>query len=163
MRNYLLGAALLTAAACSDTTTPKNALRPMGASNDVDQTQKIPSALATINPCNGDAVELTGTLTVIVHATTSTSGNQHAFYSLTGTYSGLGLPSGAKYTGQTQNKESFSSNDPYPIVDDMIAVFTVRSAGSTANFIVRVHYHVTINANGVPTVDSQEVSNSCNG
>ena len=163
MNKTLIITAALLGAACSDATAPTSTLTPGRSANDVEQSQKAPSVLVTQNPCNGDAVVLQGTLTTIVHANTSTSGNGQSFYSVTGQYTGVGVPSGKNYIGQTQNRETFNTGTPFPIVDEFLAEFTVRSATAIDNFTVRVTFRVTINANGVPTVDNQDISSRCGG
>ena len=151
--------------ACADATAPTS-LDATGlprARADMDVNQTVPVALAITNPCNGDALALTGTLHMLIHITQSTSGNQHFYGDYTGQYSGVAAPSLVNYNGYTRNFEDFSTMDPFPIVDQFITSLDLNSATGVDNFHVTIHLKVTVNANGETTVDYNEIDSSCNG
>lgn len=161
-RVFLAAAGAILLSACADVTAPAPRLQPVKPANAVNSTT-VPSVLETVNPCNGDAVTLTGTLTTTTRDDASASGNQHSSSSIVGSYSGVGVPSGVDYTARTENTETFHSNNPYPMVDEVSSVYRIISATSADNYTVRVRQRVTINANGVPTVDTYTIKSSCNG
>lgn len=162
MKYLLTAAALIAATACTDATAP-SALRPGSGLKDSDFNQTDPSALASSNPCNNDAVELAGTLHTLIHSTDAGSGNQHIYTDFTGSYSGLGEPSGATYQGSTRTLNDFTTNNPYPIVTDFFQDIVLISNGSAPNYTLRIHVKLTINANGVPTADVEDFSETCTG
>ena len=159
----ILAAIAVSAVACSDATAPSSQLRPSRPAAIADGTTTVPQVLETINPCNGDAVTLTGTLTTTTRTNISASGNENIFFNMSGSYSGFGAPSGVRYTARTDNKEVFHSNGTYPLVDEMSSEFRVISATSVDNFTVRVHYQVTFNAKGDATVDKMSIEGGCKG
>ncbi len=163
MKRTFFAAAAFLLSACADTTAPTGLQSPRAGSNDVDQNVTVPSTFDTINPCNGDAVALTGTIHMLVHSTTASSGNLSSTIDFTGQYSGVGAPSLVSYNGYTRYFESYENQNPFPIVEHLISSFDVKSATAVDNFSVTVDYKITINANGVPTAEIQDVKNACNG
>ena len=163
MKKLILAAAAVTLTACADATAPTQLRSPGSASNDMSQNETVPSAFVAYNPCNGDAVALTGTLHIQVNYTTSASLNQHYTIDLTGQYSGVGVPSLVNYNGNTRNFDSFSSQNPLPIEETMISTYSVTSATGEDNFSVTVQYKVTINSLGVPTAETQFIRSACTG
>jgi hypothetical protein len=162
MKYLFTAAALVGSMACADSTAPA-ALRVASGHRDMDANETTPAALETVNPCNGDAVSLTGTLHFIIHSTTSTDGNQHFYIDFSSTYSGIGVPSGVSYTATTHQAEELTTNDPFPVVAKEVITEHLRSQTSVDNFDMDDEYHVTINSNGVITAVVDNQSNKCTG
>jgi hypothetical protein len=162
MRYLLLATTVVALAACADSTAP-SALRAGPGVRDMDINETEPSALATSNPCNGDGVELVGTLHVVIHSTTATSGNQHIYSDFTSSYSGVGTPSALSYNASTRTLEDFTTNAGFPIVYFVYQDIQLQSQTSADNWTVKVGFKITINANGIPTATIDNFSNTCNG
>jgi hypothetical protein len=167
MRNLLLVAGIAFLVACHDATAPaidgKQLHSPRSAANGLDLNQSVPSALATVNPCNGDAVALTGTTHVLVHSTEARNGNLHFYTDVGSSYSGLGVPSAVKYTGTAVDRTDFTTNGPYPVVEGIYNEVTLRSATSVANYTLRLHFKITINSAGLPTAEVDDFTTRCGG
>ena len=162
MKYFIAAAGLMGAIACADSTSP-TALRSTGVNRDMDVNQTVPAALATVNPCNGDAVALTGTLHFIIHTTTATSGTQQFYIDFTSNYSGTGLPSGVNYQATTHQLEEFSTRDPYPIVYRFYVDEHLLSATGVNNYDMTTQYHVTINNDGTVTAVVDNTDSKCTG
>lgn len=154
----------LTVAALFATTvaaTPR--LRSLQPKADVVENYTLPSAIATVNPCNDDAVPLVGTLHFLVHATTSENGNIHGYYSFTGRYDGVGVPSGLKYQGREDYLDDYTITNGAAFVETISQDFALISQTSAYNYTLRVHFKITINANGVPTAEVTDFTTTCGG
>jgi hypothetical protein len=162
MRYLLTAAAFLAATACSDTTAP-HTLQAGPARHDTDVNQTEPSAIVAGNPCNGDAVELVGTLHILLHSTDAGSGNQHIYSDFTSSYSGVGEPSGVTYNGSTRTLDDFTTNAPYPIVYHSYQDLQLKSQTNVDNYTLKINFKITINANGIPTATIDDFSSTCNG
>lgn len=160
----LVAAAILFAAttACADSTAP-NPLRAGRVAHDMDVNQTEPSALATVNPCNNDAVALTGTLHTVLHTTDANSGNTHYYIDFTSSYSGTGAPSLVNYQGSTRTLNDFTTNDPYPIIYTIYQDVQLQSQTSIDNYTLSIHVKFTINANGVVTASIEDFTDRCGG
>lgn len=162
MKYLLTVAALLAATACADSTAP-TALRPTSGAKDTDFNETEPSALATVNPCNNDAVELTGTLHLLIHTTEATSGNTEIYLDVTTNYAGTGAPSLLNYQGGTRTLKNLSIQGDAPFVLTLYQDIQLQSQTGADNFLESVAIHITVNANGVPTADVERQSERCNG
>jgi hypothetical protein len=167
MRHLMRVTGTLFLAACVDATAPalegKGMNVPRSATNDLDLNQSVPSALGTYNPCNGDAVALTGTTHVLVHSTEARTGNFHFYIDVGSSYSGMGLPSSVKYQGTAVDRQDFITNGPFPVVASLYNEVTLRSATSEANYTLRLHFKITINSGGLPTAEIDDFTTKCGG
>ena len=130
---------------------------------DVDLNQTFPSALAITNPCNGDLVVLTGQDHFLIHSTEATSGNFEFYSDISSNYSGAGALSGVSYQGSRDVFFDFSSQAPFPFVFTFANDLLLQSATGVDNFKLRLHMHITINADGVPTASVDDFTTTCNG
>src|SRR6266536_5379347 len=83
---------------------------------DTDANETFPSAISTVNPCNGEVVALTGENHLLVHTTEPTSGNFELYFDLSSNYVGTGLTTGVGYQGSEDIFNSFSLQNPFPLV-----------------------------------------------
>ena len=133
------------------------------AAADVDINQTFPSALTIPNPCNNDIVVLTGQNHLLVHSTAATSGNVEFFVDLSSNYAGFGTPSGVNYQGDQDAFTAVSAQNPLPIVFTISNDILLESATGQDNFKLRITFHITIAANGVPTASIDNFSTTCGG
>lgn len=166
MKPFVLPISLFAVLAGATTAAPKFELAKSASSvravdNDVQQT--IPAAMATVNPCNSDAVALTGELHIVAHSTTSDGGILHGYYSVNSRFSGVGVPSGKTYQGSEDYLDDFTVGDGSAFVESVSQDFHLTSQTSEDNYTVKVHMKITINANGVPTAEITDFNSYCGG
>jgi hypothetical protein len=121
------------------------------------------------NTCTGDTVVIQGTSHFkFTFNSTSTGGQTEAEMNLTGV-SGTAPLSGARYVMNTQSSEvsHFSFDPTGHDVEQVEMDQLLNRLGNGGQFVlgddlyVRVLAHLTVNANGVPTVDRYSVSGDC--
>jgi hypothetical protein len=167
MRYFALLAGTVLLGACSDATAPASRFHglatPTSATNDLDLNQTVPSALAAVNPCNGEPVALIGSTHFLIHSTEARSGNYHFYIDIRSTYSGPGVVTQVKYQGTAVDVTDVTTNNPFPIVESLYNEVTLRSATSVLNWTLRLHFKVTFNATGVPTAEMVDYTARCGG
>lgn len=126
---------------------------------------KEPSVIPVFIPCalggQGEVVELTGTLHMVMHFTVDPNGGYHYDLSFQPQgMSGVGETSGDKYqaTGITRDSANFST---LPYNSTYVNNFRIIGQGTGNNFIVHENVHFTINANGELTAYADNFSASC--
>jgi hypothetical protein len=147
-----------------DTTAASNSasrVRTRVADSEVQQT--IPSVLSTVNPCNGDAVELTGELHILVHFTDATNGSIHGYTALNSRYSGTGVPSLLSYQGSDDILDDFTFGSTSAFVQTTFVDQDLQTQTGVDNYHLRLHLKITINSNGLPTAEVLDFSTTCNG
>lgn len=159
MNRFALPAAVITLVAATIAAAPSV----QKAAPDTDENYTIPSALATVNPCNGDAVALVGDLHFLVHTTDSNNGNIHGYYSFNGRYSGVGVPSTLNYQGSEDYLDDYTITNGAAFVESVSQDFSLVSQTGQDNYWVRVHYKITITANGVPSAEITDFNSYCTG
>ena len=107
---------------------------------------------------------MTGELVLTTRTTIDATGGFHiAFNLVPSSVRGTGA-SGAAYKAMGGEREHFNvALDDAPLTDTFTSVFNLVSQGSTDNFIAKVTFHVTVNANGQVTVFFDKVSTACGG
>jgi len=130
---------------------------------DVDR-EIVPFEFDDVNPCNGEPVTLTGELIVTTRTTVDAEGRLHIAYNLVPSgVRGTGA-SGAAYKAVGGEREHFNvAVDDAPLTDTFTSVFNLVSQGSTDNFIAKVTFHVTVDANGQETVFFDNSDSECHG
>jgi hypothetical protein len=126
----------------------------------------FPITIDAFVPCAnggaGEIVEVSGNLhqvfTTVIDATGDLLLRSH--FQPQG-ISGVGLTSGVKYqaTGVTQLTNRITA--PFPIVVTLINNFRLIGSGPDNNLLVHEEAHVTVNANGVETVNVDKVRIEC--
>jgi hypothetical protein len=125
--------------------------------------ETTPSALATANPCNNDAVALAGDSHVVITSTQAASGNFTAYVDISSRYTGVGAPSGLQYTGTDVTHDEFLVANPLPFEETILQEFHLRSQTGADNYLLRLQYHVTVNSQGVLTAEVLNPTTSCTG
>ena len=134
------------------------------ATADVER-EVVPFVFDDVNPCNGEPVIMTGELILTTRTTIDSSGGLHVAFNLVPSgVRGEGA-SGAVYKAVGGEREHFNVDldDDAPLTDTFTSVFNLVSQGSTDNFIARITFHVTVNANGEVTVVFDNVVAECRG
>ena len=160
----VLTAALAACSATDDVTAPMAPSSKPTTAALVDQstTQDFPYSWTGPNPCNGDVLTLTGTSHIITHATLNGNG-AHIDEHFMSDGTGQGAPPSFKeYSG--------SADDRYQ--SNMLTITTVlnedhrmlvRGPTRADDFFFHTVYHITVNANGVPTATVDKYDARCKG
>ena len=135
------------------------------AQNPATQTTYPIFAIVT-NPCNGDTVTLTGEGHAVMRMAFDSAGGFH-FVDVSNTMGplqGVGLPSGATYKANQTVNTVANDNGQTPQVElTMVMSEVLISQGPEPNFVVHSTVHFTVNSNGVPTADVNNVKIDCTG
>lgn len=148
---------------CSDSTAPTLSARSTTGRPAVVENDKVPAALTTTNPCNGDVVVLTGTSHVMVKQMQLPNGTFHLDLDVISQYTGVGVPSGLSYQGTSRDSDHFTSNTGFPVTESFVSEVSLRSSGKGANYSAGIKSDYTINANGEVTANHAHETDRCNG
>jgi hypothetical protein len=133
--------------------------------NVVNETFQFPLAI-DLNTCTTpvDPVALSGTMHIVVTTTSDSSGGYHTTVSSnTQSVTGTGLLSGETYSSSSEYEDEYYDAGPFPQVNTATHEYELISRSGTANLIIKVTFHVTVNANGIPTAGVDNVSSGCQG
>jgi opacity protein-like surface antigen len=116
------------------------------AANVVDES--IPFALSAYNPCNGEAVELSGRLHYLVNVTEDATGGYHLdVHANTQGVSGTGQATGAAY--QVNYTDTFQLNVTNAALEATAPLhLNVIAQGQAPNFLLHAVFHIRVNATG---------------
>jgi hypothetical protein len=124
----------------------------------------VPIAGTLVNPCNGEPVLFTGNLHTLFAVTLDPNGGFHLNLHENGQgISGTGVVTGLKYQIPVASHTGFFEGAPLPVVETITETFEMISQGNTQNFYLKFLFHITINANGVVTVDKVDFDTACRG
>ena len=131
---------------------------------EVPTNMKVPVTIGVFIPCAaggaGEVVFLKGNLHVLLRFTMDESGGIHvASHFQPQGISGTGQTSGEKYqaTGVTQDE----FNAKVGVEETFINNFRIIGQGNGNNFLIHEIFHITFNANGIPTAFVDNVSVDC--
>ena len=115
-----------------------------------------------MNPCNGESIDLTGTFQIVSHVTEDASGGFHAI--VEGNAQGVGGvgASGARYRATGGFWDEFNTNGRTQVFNS-VAVFNLIGQGSAPNFLQKVTFKITFNANGELTTEVIRTREVCRG
>jgi len=133
-------------------------------SAEVQTNTRVPVNIGVFIPCAadgaGEVVFLTGNLHVLLRFAMDQAGGIHAasHFQPQG-ISGTGQTTGAKYqaTGVTQDE----FNAKVGTEETFINNFRIVGQGPGNNFLIHENFHITFNANGVPTAFVDNFSVDC--
>lgn len=130
----------------------------------VTTTESVPFSGTVPNICNGEAVAFNGNLNIVNHVSTDASGGTHVrtHVNYQGV-SGTGLTSGAAYRVTSTINEVLNDNDGPQSSVTVVQSVNVIAQGPLPNFLMRVVFHVTINANGQTTTIVDNARVECRG
>jgi hypothetical protein len=126
--------------------------------------ETVPFVFDSVNPCNGEAVIVTGELRTTTRTTVDSRGGLHIAFNLVPSQVRGQGQSGTAYKAVGGQRETFNVDlDGAPMTDTFTSTFNLISQGGTPNFIVKMTFHVTVNANGEETVLVDRESLECRG
>ncbi|HEU4564074.1 MAG TPA: hypothetical protein VFS05_05485 [Gemmatimonadaceae bacterium] len=163
--------AITLLAACVDAPTSPSLLGaadgPSLSASSSTSSEIIPIDLTVFVPCAaggaGELVALEGNLHVLLHTTTSSTGNVSVkTHAQPQGISGTGLTTGVKYqaTGVTQDHTT-SGSGGLPFTFTYVNNFRIIGQGPGNNLLVHENVHVTVNANGDVTTEVDNFSIEC--
>ena len=149
MSGFVCSLAILLAVAATQVAS----LQAASAANVVNETFSFPLA-ASVNTCTipAEPVALNGDLHIVVTTTSDSSGGYHlTIGSNTQSVTGTGLISGLKYSSSTSDQDEYYNGGPFPEVHTFTHNYVLISQGGTANSVMKITFHVTVNATGTPS------------
>lgn len=166
MKRGFLVAMTVAIAACADVPTTAPLLAPASPLGAVEANETTPIAFAVTNPCNGESVFLTGTQHFLFRFTESSSGVISYGFTFRQDLSGVGT-FGSKYEARFSFSDRGIFKPDFPVIlsfsasSDMVS--TGKVGGKESNFHATSTFHITVNANGIVTVERETTSERCNG
>ena len=158
---YTFLLACVATTACSNVTEPVIAqLIPSSASMSVLVNETTTHETSMTNGCNGEQVIGTGQDHVLATTVDTPSGNTIARVSFSETFNGVGVTTGTSYEGRTNVVTDFKLGNGSQVVASDVAVKVV-SKGAAPNFTAIVRTHVTLNANGTVTANTETIRTIC--
>jgi hypothetical protein len=120
----------------------------------------VPFPSPTMNPCNGEQVNVSGNIHLTAGVSTDASGGLH-FRSHVNNQdvSGIGELTGSRYQIPTTSNTSAYLGSARTMALTVNGRFVAQ--GSTPNFDVRQMFHITIDSNGVTTVSNSDFQTDC--
>lgn len=118
-----------------------------------------------VNDCNGELVQLNGTLKISSQTVFDAHGGYHATFQLVPqNVRGVGLSSGTAYKAVGGQHDSIKISAAFaPFVSTSTSMFNLVSQGGAPNLQVKYTLHTTINANGRLTANVEKFSSKCSG
>ena len=122
--------------------------------------EDIPVSRTVFNPCNGEAVTISGTEHLVIHETVDNNGgfhlDTHANIHLTGSGN-----LGNNYVGNQE--DHFELNVTIGLEAPFTQSIGEVSTGSAPNFLMHFTAHITVNANGDETTFVDHFTSECRG
>lgn len=132
-----------------------------------DNSTTAPYTNTALNDCNDEVVAVQGTIHMENHSTVTPNGTHYQFTINLAGVKGVAVlpPSGARYVeSDTDTGSSNMSSDfvPFEATHVETRILTRLGEDGTADDLrYYLRFHMTVNANGVPTVDRTESSMEC--
>ena len=121
--------------------------------------ETVPAAFT----CVGEDVHIFGDLEIMVQTSTEPNGRVHAVFHITPHLSVTGVTSGLAYRTagplQTVTNTSPTNQSEFHLNNKIVLI----SPGSNDNLVLHENMKVTVNANGVSTVDFDNFTADCRG
>src|SRR6476661_8447407 len=113
--------------------------------------------------CSGEDVHIFGTLDGVIQTTTDSRGGLHISFHLVPHLSAVGLSTGLEYraVGPLHTIDFIDGSGPR--VSGLVNIINLISPGSSDNLRLTQVAHVTVNANGVTTVEFEGIKGGCRG
>lgn len=132
------------------------------AANVVNTTFHVPASVQ-LNPCfAGDVLNLNGDIHVVISSTQSGAGYRMSNH-LNSLLSGTSITTGTKYVNSEDQDDAWFAGAPFPTVHTHTYDFDLLSQGATANYVLHMTMHETVNAMGVPTATVDQYRMDCRG
>lgn len=122
-----------------------------------------PMSFTILNPCNGEAVDISGSITFDVTMTVNANTVHGHLHENAQDLTGTGETTGAKYqeTGAVNSDSNFSATAGVPANADTLVHINLVGQGNVPNFNMDINEHITINADGTVTATVNNVSTTC--
>lgn len=137
----------------------------LAATGAADTSTTIPYSNVALNECNGESVEVQGMIHMTEGSSVDTNGTHyHVTMNLVGV-KGIAPLSGARYvesdtTTQTSNFHFDGASEANAVETRILT--RLGEDGTPDDFRYHLRFHMTMNANGVLTVDRTESEIDCN-
>jgi len=125
------------------------------------QTQRFTFVAGGFNPCTSEETPGTGEFFTRSTVVERPGGGFHVTATFNISYLLVGATTGNRYRGKDVEHVNFTTNGRQQSVETFIANLWVGTAGPGNNFVLRVRFHVTVNANGVVTVGRDHETVEC--
>ena len=108
------------------------------------------------NDCNGEQVEISGTIHLLSHEQSDGSVVGHINYQ---GLTGVGLTTGVRY--HVSAVDHFRLQAPFPSSIQSVRNIHLIAEGATDDLLVQIVSHVTVDANGNVTASVDEIWSQC--
>lgn len=146
---------LATAAAlggCDDSRAAQAVLAP-AAEAAVAANQWTQLSFEMLNPCNGETIPMSGQMHFVSRATSDGNGGMHIGGAANARFDGVGQATGTAYVAAFTTPFSINARPPYPMSVSDVYNLTVVGRGNATNFSAHFRFFMTVNANGIVTVE----------
>jgi hypothetical protein len=130
-----------------------------------DNSTTLPYTATAENMCNGELVDVQGTVHMEEHTTTNENGAHYQIKMNLADVKGLAVLTGARYVESFNDTEETNiSSDFVPFEADHIVtqiLTRLGEDGTADDFRYYLRFHMTVNANGVPTVYRTDSTIEC--
>jgi hypothetical protein len=172
MKHLYVSAVACILCACSDVTAPNTpsgpavsapaTLQPPTSARDARiQDTWAPAALTTVNPCNADVIALTGVSHTTVDQSVKKNNTIVKTKIITYYYTGVGVPSGARYWGTDSYVDESSTGTPFPLEDNLTTELELESNQESAEFSTYSNLHIKFDQNGNLTLNRSIFKTHC--
>jgi hypothetical protein len=126
--------------------------------------QSVPLNVMAFNECAMESVTLQGTVDMRITDNIDAATGQHTHIHIVSKGTGVGLISGRRYIYNEESDIAFGTPGPPQTLTYTQALnHILNGTGPTDNFLLKITFHLTFNATGVPTAAVDNVSINCRG
>ena len=124
--------------------------------------QRVPFTTSYGDPCTMEPIAFTGYMSTRISTTLDASGGIHFNVSIDQTsLSGVGTLSHNDYHASSEYHNVENTEGPAPLTTTVVDNFRILGPDPKDNFIFHMNSHLTVNANGVPTAQVDNVQADC--
>jgi hypothetical protein len=123
---------------------------------------EVPIEFFNANTCTGESVTINGTSHVVLHFTSTPSGNTNEKLEINFALQGVGAD-GTNYVVNETVSSTTASHENGSFVFNSVSHLNVISQGSTDNLLVKLEWHTTFNSNGELTSSRFDFTVECQG
>ena len=134
------------------------------ATSTVERVTESNLSFSDFSPCNGEAIEATGSIITTVRRTVDANGITHEATTVQAKFDGVG-ESGAKYNIRfpEHQAETYVAGEDFPHHRNYTLAIQFVGQGKAPNFISRFTMHFNILADGTAKLDFEHVAERCLG
>ena len=138
---------LVSAAACTESTAPRDSAMPHGLTAVLVQNQRSTVDTVVFNDCTGEDIALQGTAHVVFTTTESGNGGLHQAFESNMVLSGIGLLTGSRYRSVSTSNSSFNVSG-LPAEQTSVGSSRLLRQGPGGDLFAHFLQHITIDALG---------------